>query len=37
MRILIVQSNVDLAWLWARHLERLGGSVQDVQAGEAAL
>jgi hypothetical protein len=30
MRILIVQSNVDLAWLWARHLERVGGSVQHV-------
>ena len=37
MRILIVQSNADLAWLWARHLERLGGSVQHVQSGEAAL
>jgi hypothetical protein len=30
MRILIVQINVDLAWLWARLLERLGGSVQHV-------
>lgn len=27
MRVLIVESNPDLGWLWKRHLERLGGEV----------
>jgi DNA-binding NtrC family response regulator len=27
MRVLIVESNADLGWLWKRHLERNGASV----------
>lgn len=27
MRVLIVESNPDLGWLWKRHLERLGWDV----------
>jgi len=34
MRVLIVESNPDLGWLWRRHLERSGAEV-DLAAGQA--
>ena len=37
MRVLIVQSNSELATVWARHLERLGSYVVNVETGSAAL
>jgi DNA-binding response OmpR family regulator len=37
MRVLIVQSNIDLGCVWARHLERLGAQVIQVSTGAAAL
>jgi len=37
MRILIVQSNLELGLLWTRHLERMGGQVTHVQSGNDAV
>ncbi|MFM2355617.1 MAG: hypothetical protein RLZZ528_1353 [Pseudomonadota bacterium] len=33
MRVLIVESDPNLGWLWRRHLERLGATV-DLAAGQ---
>ena len=37
MRVLIVQSNLNLGELWKRHLERLEADVTHVRTGEKAL
>lgn len=37
MRTLIVQGNVDLGLVWARHLKRLGAAVHHATNGEEAL
>ena len=36
MRILIVQENIELGGVWARHLERMGIDVCQVSKGDAA-
>lgn len=30
MRVLVVESDPDLGWLWSRHIERLGVEVQQA-------
>ncbi|MEN8895515.1 MAG: hypothetical protein ABF248_05425 [Yoonia sp.] len=37
MHVLIVQSNLSLGQIWARHLERMGAMVTHVRTGAAAL
>jgi len=37
MRVLIVQSNEQLALIWQRHLERLGANVETALTGSAAV
>lgn len=37
MKVLIVESNVDLGMLWKRHLQRQGGKVEIVHSQEDAI
>lgn len=37
MRVLIVESDLNLGWLWRRHLERGGAAVRLVSSEEAAI
>ncbi|MGR3614906.1 MAG: response regulator transcription factor [Paracoccaceae bacterium] len=37
MEVLIVEDNLDLGWLWKRHLERQGGLVTLVGSQEEAI
>lgn len=37
MRILIVEDNRDLGWVWARHLEREGHTVEVVRSQQEAI
>jgi len=37
MRVLIVEGNPDLGWVWRRHLERCGCTVVHVQSQDEAI